>query len=133
MRVLGGQASFGDGPGVHHHPLARRRSCQSQSLDLEHYRSTTPGPQDAVSRGRSLDSTSVSSLRRSPTAGPSWAAAEPACTTPELRVSPTPPEVGPHHTHAHLLLQRQETIMDDTSLFPVPYATLLEEEVENDA
>lgn len=133
MRAYGGAAGLGEGPGVHHHPLARRRSCQSQSLDLEHYRSPTPGGQDAVARGRSLDSTSVTSLRRSPTAGPSWAAAEPTCTTPELRVSPTPPEVGPHHSHAHLLLQRQETIMDDASLFPVPYATLLEEELENDA
>ena len=131
----GAHPGLGDGLGVHHHPLARRRSCQSQSLDLEHYRSTTPGLQETVLRGRSLDSTSVSSLRRSPTAGPSSACAEPVCTTPELRVSPTPPDIAiaAHHPHTHVVLQRQDPIMDDTTLFQVPYATLLEEELENDA
>nr|XP_053628074.1 uncharacterized protein LOC128685523 [Cherax quadricarinatus] len=121
---------------VHHnHHLARRRSCQSQSLDLEHYRSPTPLLQDAAPRGRSLDSTSVSSLRRSPTAGPSWAGGDPVCTTPELRVSPTPPETTTHHSshssHSHaVVLQRQDTI--DDALLPVPYATLMEEELENE-
>ncbi|XP_071520184.1 uncharacterized protein [Panulirus ornatus] len=120
-----------EGVSVHHHPLARRRSCQSQSLDLENYRSATPFLQDVVPRGRSLDSTSVGSLRRSPTAGPSWAGGEPICTTPELRVSPTPPEPTTHHTHTHaIVLQRQETI--DDALLPVPYATLMEEELENE-
>ncbi|KAK8404290.1 hypothetical protein O3P69_007545 [Scylla paramamosain] len=131
--VHGTQPGLGEGLGVPHNPLARRRSCQSQSLDLEHYRSPTPGPQEAVARGRSLDSTSVTSLRRSPTAGPSSAGAEPVCTTPELRVSPTPPDITTHHPHTHIVLQRQETIMDDTTLFQVPYATLMEEELENDA
>lgn len=122
--------------GVHPHPLARRRSCQSHSLDLEHYRGTpTPLLQDVAPRGKSLDSTSVSSLRRSPTAGPSWAGGDPVCTTPELRVSPTPPDASTpstaahHHPH-HILLQRQETI--DDALLPVPYATLMEEEMENE-
>ncbi|XP_042885727.1 uncharacterized protein LOC122261942 [Penaeus japonicus] len=122
--------------GVHPHPLARRRSCQSHSLDLEHYRGTpTPLLQDVAPRGKSLDSTSVSSLRRSPTAGPSWAGGDPVCTTPELRVSPTPPDTSApsapahHHPH-HILLQRQETI--DDALLPVPYATLMEEEMENE-
>ncbi|XP_042225720.1 uncharacterized protein LOC121868822 isoform X2 [Homarus americanus] len=116
---------------IHHHPLTRRRSCQSQSLDLENYRSATPLLQDGVPRGRSLDSTSVSSLRRSPTAGPSWAGGDPFCTTPELRVSPTPPETTSHHSHPHAIaLQRQETV--DDALLPVPYATLMEEELENE-
>ncbi|XP_068225806.1 uncharacterized protein [Palaemon carinicauda] len=117
-----------------HHPLARRRSCQSQSLDLDSYKVATPLLHEATPRGRSLDSTSVSSLRRSPTAGPSWAGGEVGTTTPELRVSPTPPEntaSTSHHSHPHgIVLQRQETI--DDALLPVPYATLMEEELENE-
>ncbi|XP_069192377.1 uncharacterized protein [Procambarus clarkii] len=126
-------AAHGETAGVHaHHPLARRRSCQSQSLDLENYRCPTPLLHEAVPRGRSLDSTSVSSLRRSPTAGPSWAGGDPVCTTPELRVSPTPPDTAGHHSsHSHtIVLQRQDTI--DEALLPVPYATLMEEELENE-
>ncbi|XP_064091733.1 uncharacterized protein LOC135205284 isoform X2 [Macrobrachium nipponense] len=134
----GGACMTGEGAtAVCHHPLARRRSCQSQSLDLENYRVATPLLHEVAPRGRSLDSTSVSSLRRSPTAGPSWAAGEAVggTTTPELRVSPTPPAENPvptaHHSHPHgIVLQRQETI--DDALLPVPYATLMEEELENE-
>ncbi|KAK7053116.1 hypothetical protein SK128_020249, partial [Halocaridina rubra] len=130
-----GLGYLNESTGICHHPLARRRSCQSQSLDLENYRSPTPLLQDVAPRGRSLDSNSVSSLRRSPTAGPSWAAGDQGCTTPELRVSPTPPDnpppLTPHHSHPHgIVLQRQETI--DEALLPVPYATLMEEDLENE-
>ncbi|KAK3865619.1 hypothetical protein Pcinc_028792 [Petrolisthes cinctipes] len=146
---------------------------RSHSLDLGESSSGGGGGgggQDGVPRrGRSLDSTPAGSLRRSPTAGPSWAGVSvdvTTCptTTPELRVSPTPPDPPlpqqqqqqqinnpqsappPHHHHhtppppppsssSHsggIVLQRQDPIDDSSSLLHMPYATLMEEEQEND-